>query len=327
MKNAFTILKLVLLAVLLIGLVIGFLFFRVWQKNERPTLSDSSWNQEEILIGHDAKLSLSISAPWHREITTASPLRYPPFLIPLSEKATLHKGSLSLNGMRTWDITVPFVATDTKKVDGLTATFPIKSTKRISPNSVTVPLSSLTITVPKDIPLTPFNPDKFLTEEKPAPAPEEDEKTEAKRKPWLWVLLLLLLIPLLIFVLKRTGVIKTTPAWEKALRKLDKLDPHSQPVTFYSNLTDILKQYTSDRYSIRARAKTSAEFIQTLKSHPHIPKEQLSDLQQFATLADDVKFADYIPQNSEAPKSLELIRSFVHATTPQANSDSESTDV
>jgi len=215
MKPTATILKLILLALLLIGLVIGFLFFQVWQKNERPTLSESSWNQEEILIGHDAQLSLTISAPWHREITSPSPHSYPPHLIPLANKAELSKGTLSLSGMRTWDLTVPFVATDTKDLTGLTATFPI---------SLTVPLPPLTITVPENLPLVPSNPNTFLTEEKPEIEEEENQETEAKKSPWLWALLLLLipLLFLLLLLLKRTGIIKTTP---KSLKKTSTISP------------------------------------------------------------------------------------------------------
>ncbi len=320
MKSPFTILKFLLLALLLVGLAIGFVFFRVWQKNERPTLSDSSWDQSELVLGHAAHLDLTISAPWHREIVKPSPLSYPPFLVPVPEKATLRKGSLTLSGQRTWHLKVPFVATDTKSLNGLTASFPIKSTKRVSPNSVTLPLPPLTLISPENIPETPHNPEDFLTEEALEPEPELSSEDEDKKSPWLWALLALLLLPILYFVLKRTGVIKTTPAWEKALAKLDQLDPKSQPVPFYSKLTDILKQYTSDRYSVRARSKTSAEFIQVLRNHPKIQTDNVDELGSFAKLADAVKFADHLPHESEAPKSLDLIRSFVKATTPQPDS-------
>jgi len=325
MKSFFSILKIILLVVLLVGLAFGYLFFRVWQKNERPTASNISWGDQEILLGHQSTLNFTITTPWHRELVTASPSAYPDFLVPLPDKATLVRRGLNFSGEREWVLSVPFVATDIKSIDGLTATFPVKSTKRISPNSVTVALPELKIISPSGIPEEPHNPQSFLTEEKPPEEPSVVSENESKKSPWLWAFLALLLIPLVIYVLKRTGVIKSTPPWEKALSKLDQLDTKAEPVAFYSKLTDILKQYTSERYSVRARAKTSAEFIRTLEDLPHVPDQYLTELPSFAKLADAVKFADHVPHATEAPKSLELLRSFVNATTPEPNSDSDST--
>ncbi|MFT6240097.1 MAG: hypothetical protein ACJAQT_002184 [Akkermansiaceae bacterium] len=322
MKSFFKTLKFVLLAVLLIGLAIGYLFFRVWQKNERPTVTESAWNNEEVILGHDAILDLTIVSPWHREVSDAWPNSYPPFLVPVPGKSTLTKDSLTLTGKRSWNLRVPFVATEIKSLEGLTASFPIKSTKRISPNSVTLPLPTLTIISPAEVPETPHDPETFLTEDKPKKTPNYGPEIHSKRSPWLWALLALLLIPVIFLILRKTGVLKSTPPWEKALSKLDKLDPQTQPIAFYSKLTDILKQYTSERFSVRARSKTSIEFIQVLRNHPQIPKDNLDALATFANLADAVKFADRIPNATEAPKSLELVRSFVNVTTPQPKSDS-----
>ena len=321
MKAFFTILKFALLAALLIGLAFGYIFFRVWQKNERPTIESNSWDKEQILLGHDATLRVSITAPWHREITRPTPFAHPEFLAPVPGEATIKKGSLNLKGKRTWELRVPFVATDTKSLKGLTATFPLKTPKRISPNSVTLTLPPLSIVTPDEIPENPHNPEAFLTEEKPKEKPKKNSEEKAETKRWYWVLAALLFIPAIIYLLRRTGVLKTTPPWEKALSKLDQLDPTTQPVTFYSKLTDILKQYTSERFSVRGRSKTSAEFIQILRNHPQIPKDNLDDLSSFANLADAVKFADHTPNDTEAQTSLDLIRSFVTATTPEPNTD------
>jgi len=323
MKSFLSILKITLLVALLIGVAIGYLFFRVWQKNERPTASDLKWSEEQIILGHQSTLDLTITAPWHRELTSASPGSYPNFLIPLPDEATLTRGSLNLSGQRDWKLSVPFVATDTKPVEGLTSSFPVKSTKRISPNSVNVTLPNLSIILPEDVPTEPNSPGQFLTEDKPKEDPKTNPVDDPKKSPWLWALLALFLIPLIIYFLKRTGVIKTTPPWEKALARLDQLNPNTEPVTFYSKLTDILKQYTSDRYSVRGRSKTSAEFIQIVRNHPDIPNNKIEDLPAFARLADSVKFADHIPHATEAPKSLELIRSFVNDTTPAPDPESQ----
>jgi len=316
MKSFLTILKYTALTILLVAMVFGFLFFRTWQKNDRPTVLESRWDKTEILLGHSSSLNLTIKVPWHRELINARPSASPDFLAPVSRLGTIEKGALNLTGQRTWYLSMPFVATDTKSLDGLTASFPIKATKRISPTTVNVELPPLAIILPTDLPDAPQNPEIFLTEDEP------DRLTTAtilgpKRKPWWpWALGAVALALLIFYLLRRTGVIKSTPAWEKALGRLDKLPTDTPPAIFFSKLTDILKGYTSDRYSVRARAKTSAEFIQVLQELPAIPNEYLTELPPFARLADGVKFADQIPAEGEASRSLELVRSFVKATIP-----------
>ena len=322
MSKALPVLKVILIVALLTGLTFGYLFFRVWQKNERPTLVESEWSSPEILLGHASTLTFTVEAPWHREITKPSPTTHPDFLAPVPGEATLTKGSLSPLGMRTWTLSIPFVATDTKPLDGLTASFPVKPTKRISPNSVTVPLPPLTITSPSEIPDTPKAPDDFLTEEEPPEPKKVTEDPPRETLPlWVWILLGVLVVGLVFLLLRKTGLIKTTPPWEKALGSLAKLNPGEAPVPFYSKLTDILKQYTSDRFQVRARSKTSSEFLAILQNHPHIPKDQLDRLDSFAHLSDAVKFADHTPDSTEAARYLELIRSFVKDTTPDPEED------
>jgi hypothetical protein len=47
-----------------------------------------------------------------------------------------------------------------------------------------------------------------------------------------------------------------------------------------------------------------------------IPNQHLGQLESFAHLSDQVKFADHIPDSEKAPESLELIKTFVNDTTP-----------
>jgi hypothetical protein len=322
MTKAFTVLKIALVAVLITGLAFGYLFFRVWQKNERPEVLTASWSEKEILIGHAATLTVTIEAPWHREFELPSPLSYPEFLAPVTNEATLDKGQLSPLGTRTWTLAIPFVATDTKSLEGLTTSFPVKNTKRISPNFVDVPLPELAIVTPEKVPEDPVAPDTFLTENEP-PVSEDDEVTSPEEPfpLWAWITIAVVVLFVGILLLRKTGIIKTTPPWERALGNLAKLNPGEQPVPFYSKLTDILKQYTSERFEVRARSKTSTEFLAILQNHPNIPKGELDRLDSFARLSDAVKFADHDPDSTEAPRSLELIRSFVKDTTPDPDEE------
>ena len=316
MKSWFTVLKIALLAVFLLGVTLGYLFFRVWQKNERPKVVSSSWTKTEILLGHASTLTLEIETPWHRKVIPF-PQSHPESLVPVLDQAELVEGSLNPLGTKNWTIRIPFVATNTTDLQSATASFPLKKTKRISPTTINLNLPPLRIITPEKIPENPRIPEGFLTEQEPKKILlEEPGPPENHINRWIWALGIIALIILVVYLLKRSGIIKTTPPWEKALANLSKLDPQDSPVSFYSKLTDILKKYTSERFSFRGRSKTSAEFLQILKNHSLIPNQHLGQLESFAHLSDQVKFADHIPDSEKAPESLELIKTFVNDTTP-----------
>ena len=316
MKSWFTVLKIALLAVFLLGVALGYLFFRVWQKNERPKVVSSSWTKTEILLGHASTLTLEIETPWHRKVIPF-PQSHPESLVPVLDQAELVEGSLNPLGTKNWTIRIPFVATNTTDLQSATASFPLKKTKRISPTTINLNLPPLRIITPEKIPENPRIPEGFLTEQEPRKILlEEPGPPENHIDRWIWALGIFALIILVVYLLKRSGIIKTTPPWEKALANLSKLDPQDSPVSFYSKLTNILKKYTSERFSFRGRSKTSAEFLQILKNHSLIPNQHLGQLESFAHLSDQVKFADHIPDSEKAPESLELIKTFVNDTTP-----------
>lgn len=316
MKSFFTILKIAVFAIFLLGVTLAYLFFRVWQKNDRAEVTSSSWTESEILLGHSSTLILEIETPWHRKVLPF-PLSYPESLIPVLSQAEFNKGSLTPLGIRKWTIRVPFVATDTKDLESSTASFPLKKTKRISPTTVNLTLPPLSVITPETIPETPRVPDDFLTEQEPEKiVATEPNSSDKKTNFWIWLIGVLTLITFIFYLLKKSGIIKTTPPWEKALSNLSKLDPQGSPVAFYSRLTDILKKYTSERFLFRGRSKTSAEFLRVLATKSLVPKELLEQLESFAHLSDKVKFADYIPDSTQAPESLELIRKFITDTTP-----------
>nr|MBR9809089.1 hypothetical protein [bacterium] len=316
MKSLFTVLKIALLAVFLLGVTLGYLFFRVWQKNERPKVVSSSWTKTEILLGHASTLTLKIETPWHRKVIPF-PQTHPESLVPVLDQAELVEGSLNPLGTKNWTIRIPFVATNTTDLESATASFPLKKTKRISPTTINLNLPPLRIITPEKIPENPRIPEDFLTEQEPKKILlEEPGPPKNHINRWIWALGVFALIILVVYLLKRSGIIKTTPPWEKALANLSKLDPQDSPVSFYSKLTDILKKYTSERFSFRGRSKTSAEFLLILKNHSLIPNQHLGQLESFAHLSDQVKFADHVPDSEKAPESLELIKTFVNDTTP-----------
>lgn len=68
--------------------------------------------------------------------------------------------------------------------------------------------------------------------------------------------------------------------------------------SYYSNLTDILRTYISERYNVSAMEMTSDEIIAAMRTI-ELPKKCEMDLQSLLRLADLVKFAKAEPEGEE----------------------------
>jgi len=316
MKKAFSILKYVCLAVILVGAIIGFLFFRAWQKDATPTVTKATWTEDNITLGHKTVLEVTLSAAWHRELISADPQGYPDSLPPVPNAATLKRGTLYPNGYRTWTAQIPLAATDIKSTDGLAIYLPLKATDRPSPRSVNIPLPKLTIHLPGNLPSIVSNPNDFILDDS---QPEKKTAESEPASPWLAVVAIALALGLMIFFYLRnqTGGFRP-PSWETALSDLQSLEQQSSLShdAFFSRLTDILKSYTTERFQITATAKTSSEFLTSVYSLPDVPVVETMDLPWLAKLSDDVKFAGRTPDISDPTEALTLVRSFVIKTKP-----------
>ena len=132
MKPLWSIIKIVLLAALLIGAFFGYRFFKVWQENERPTVTFTEWENAETTLGSSATLLVTLDVPWHREFSTATPTSHPDGFLPVRHETALQKGQLNLNGTREWKLRIPLVATAAALPEGQTLSIPLKSTERLS---------------------------------------------------------------------------------------------------------------------------------------------------------------------------------------------------
>ena len=104
-----------------------------------------------------------------------------------------------------------------------------------------------------------------------------------------------------------------------ALRGLDKFrgEKHWAPEkqkAYYSGITDVLKNYIDDRYSIDAPEMTSAELFDALKSENSLTPELYNELKALFETADFVKFAKLTTSPEEASKALPLAVKFVMDT-------------
>lgn len=142
--------------------------------------------------------------------------------------------------------------------------------------------------------------------------------------PWIGgALLLAAIVVLVIFLVKKFGkkgaekVVSSDPAYIVALRELEKyrgdaLWAPDKQKQFYSGITDALKVYMEDRYSIDAPEMTTAELFSALKKE--LGADLYEPLKEMFEEADFVKFAKHFSSNETLAKVLPLAMGFVTST-------------
>ena len=109
-------------------------------------------------------------------------------------------------------------------------------------------------------------------------------------------------LPLHTRYLVRLQSLEEKKLWQQDQRKL-----------YYSELTDILRQYLEDRFGISALEHTSEEILQQAGRH-HEVRSFVADIRYVLELADMAKFAKSHPIADENIRAMQLVRSFVEQT-------------
>ncbi len=142
--------------------------------------------------------------------------------------------------------------------------------------------------------------------------------------PWvLGALAVIGLVVLLVYWIRhrkktREEEEKAEPAHIRALRKLDKFRsdkfwrPENQK-TFYSGVTDALREYIASRYGVGAMEMTTAEIFEDLKGSD-VPEELYAEMKALFERADFVKFAKFTASDEENAQVLPQAVHFVTAT-------------
>lgn len=138
------------------------------------------------------------------------------------------------------------------------------------------------------------------------------------------------LIVLIIYYLRRKK--KNLPLF--SLRSKPKLPPHEQALLdiealrqrklwqqgkikdYYTELTDIVRRYIEERFTIRAIEMTTDEIICSFEEYIGFDRTLIAELKQMLELADLVKFAKALPLPLEHDQSLNNAVHFVNATVP-----------
>jgi len=76
---------------------------------------------------------------------------------------------------------------------------------------------------------------------------------------------------------------------------------------FFVELSDIVRHYLEDRFSLHAPELTTEEFLDVAATSPDLNSEQKSFLRDFLRRADQVKFARHIPDNTTMQEALKYI--------------------
>jgi hypothetical protein len=116
------------------------------------------------------------------------------------------------------------------------------------------------------------------------------------------------------------------PAHVKALREL--LRWKTAPRTtvsdidaFYVGVSQVLRHYLEDRFGVHAPERTTEEFLRELDSSAQLVRDHGSELQQFLSQCDLVKFAKFLPDEAEHERTYQLAESFIDSTRADRTPD------
>ena len=118
------------------------------------------------------------------------------------------------------------------------------------------------------------------------------------------------------------------PADEVALEKLDaireqKIWQSGQVKEYYTQLTDVVREYIARRFEVSSTEQTSDETLRAMRVLLTDKKELYDNLRKMLTLADLVKFAKWTTTPDENEISLRNAYTFVKETTPVEEVKSE----
>lgn len=151
---------------------------------------------------------------------------------------------------------------------------------------------------------------------------------------WLWVgsilaLICLILLLVYLFIFRKRQLseeerLKNLPPFERAIEELKKLQQsryliESKHKEYYSDLTDIIREYLEDEVHISAKESTSDELLDKIRilqdnGKLSLSNETISSLKRVLQTADLVKFAKSKPSDHTAEYDRETIEDVVVKT-------------
>lgn len=155
---------------------------------------------------------------------------------------------------------------------------------------------------------------------------------------WLWILIIIAIAAAIYFGRKyrHTGKFISLPEkpqpkpWTVALQRLEHLKgknlwENGQEKEYFTELTDVLRDYLSQRFGINAMEMTSRQIMQTLANQQDV-RDKRDYVRKILDIADFVKFAKVRPLPADNVAAFENAVNFVKETIPQEISTSDEND-
>lgn len=125
-------------------------------------------------------------------------------------------------------------------------------------------------------------------------------------------------------IIKRIKIEPKLPAHIRAISGIEELrqsgGAHSEDAkAYYTQLTDILREYINERFGFNATEMTSYEILERLEESRD--KESLSELRDLLSTSDMVKFAKFKPMLNENDRNLLSALEFVNKTKIEVSDD------
>lgn len=145
--------------------------------------------------------------------------------------------------------------------------------------------------------------------------------------PWLLIALGIIGLAVLVAILyKKNGARllphkKIIPPYQLAINRLSKLKQRRMAESghdkeYYTELTDILRQYLEGRFNINAREMTSSQIIDALEQNPEISK-YVDSMNAMLQTSDFVKFAKHRSNVDDNVRAFATVHDFVTETRPE----------
>ena len=145
----------------------------------------------------------------------------------------------------------------------------------------------------------------------------------ARRVLWPWVVLLVVIVVATPFVwrywIRARRRARRRSAYEVATARLTRLTAsprvEAEPVdAFFVELSAIVRWYLENRFELRAEELTTEEFLDAMSQSPDLSGEHQALLRGFLRRADLVKFARFVPSESDVEQSVAAARRFLDET-------------
>ena len=179
------------------------------------------------------------------------------------------------------------------------------SPKELLSDELTLNVQSL---LPEDAPLGFLPPRGELSLQRPTPW-------------WVWLLVAVPIVGALAWWLRRRWLAaqaaeRRRSAYENAIDALRRLEQEElgSADLFYERLSELLRAYISDRFTLNALQWTTEELLDAVRSVTELQESSRDSLRQFCQRADEVKFAQNEATDAQRSSELIVVRSWLEDT-------------